>query len=211
MRLVAGRDLQGRRSRPRRNPARRTSRARRATMRSRASRNGRRSAWTCGAHQGEAAGMGGVPVLWPANAATRLQDQYVRRIRGSGPLRGARTQARERRGTREGHRQLAPQRQCRRHRRQALRRPHRREHPSRQGHAGDPARHAPDLRRREGLASATGPPSRSSAPSSRTASTVPLPGRRRLPLHEPGELRPGRACRRTSSATRRPTCRRRWR
>ena len=37
------------------------------------------------------------------------------------------------------------------HRRQALRRPDGAEHPSRQGHAGDPARPAPHQRRREGL------------------------------------------------------------
>ena len=38
---------------------------------------------------------------------------------------------------------------------------------------------------------------------------LPLPGRRRLPFHEHRELRPGHACRPTSSATRPPTCSRR--
>ena len=50
------------------------------------------------------------------------------------------------------------------------RRAHRRELPSRQGHADHPDRHAPHLRRGEDRRSATRPPSRSSAPSSRTAS-----------------------------------------
>ena len=45
----------------------------------------------------------------------------------------------------------------------------------------DPARHAPHLRRREGLRALGAPPSRSSAPSSRTASfTFLYPGRRGL-------------------------------
>ena len=39
---------------------------------------------------------------------------------------------------------------------------------------------------------------------------LPLRGRRGLPLHEPRDLRPGRGARRTSSATRRPTCRKAW-
>ena len=59
MRLVAGRDLQGGRvdldEVARLEPVADA----RATMRLRASRHGRRSAWTSGAHQGEACGHGG--------------------------------------------------------------------------------------------------------------------------------------------------------
>ena len=56
---------------------------------------------------------------------------------------------RSRNHSREGHRQLASQGQYRRDRRQALRHPDCGEHPSRQGHAGDPGRHAPPQRRGE--------------------------------------------------------------
>ena len=54
-----------------------------------------------------------------------------------------------RKNDRESHRQLAPQGQYRRARRQALCRPERRKLSSRQGHADHPGRHAPDQRRRK--------------------------------------------------------------
>ena len=65
------------------------------------------------------------------------------------------------------------------------------EHPPRQGHAGHPARHAPHLRRGEGLRAL--PHHRAGRARLRRGpgAHLPLPGRRGLPLHEPGDLRPG--------------------
>ena len=97
----------------------------------------------------------------------------------------------------EGHCQLAAQGQRRRSRRQALRRPDGAEHPSRQGHAGDPARPAPDQRRGEDLRAL--PHHRAGRAGLRriAGAQLPLRGRRGLPLHEPGQLRAGRGAPRT--------------
>ena len=72
MRLVAGRDLQRRRFdldevRARRNKPRTAAR-----MRLRAMRNGRRSAWTCGVHQGDASREGRGIGLRPGARTQRL-------------------------------------------------------------------------------------------------------------------------------------------
>ena len=162
----------GSRPRPRRSRAPRKTPRGRHDARARASRNGRRSAWTCGAHQGEASAIACPSARPRENAGEGAQDQYVAARDSSGrPQRAARPPARSRNIVRESHRQFAPQRQYRRGRRQALRRPHRGKLPSRQGHADHPDRHAPDQRRREDRSSATRPPTRSSAPMSRTANT----------------------------------------
>ena len=94
---------------------------------------------------------------------------------------------------RESHRQLASQGQYRRTRRQALRRSQRRKLPPRQGHPHHPDRHAPDQRRRKGGAALQDDRAGRTRPCGRPRASVPLPGRRRLPFHEYGELRPGHA------------------
>ena len=105
------------------------------------------------------------------NAGERGQDQYGAARNARAWFEALAPDAKQRNSTCEGHRQLASQGQCPGDRRQALRRAERRKLPSRQGHADHPGRHAPDQRRREDVSSATRPPSRSSAPMSRTAST----------------------------------------
>ncbi len=105
-----------------------------------AGRRGRR-----GCHQGERRQSQGVTLAGPRAA-----------IRGKGTATLASAHRRRRFRSRkehhgEGHCQLAAQGQRRRSRRQALRRADGAEHPSRQGHAGDPARPAPDQRRGEDL------------------------------------------------------------
>ena len=137
------------------------------TIALRASRNGRRSAWTCGAQKGEASAS-----TRPAFLAIALVIRVEYRLWCGAETGGRRPIRQTRCMKREGHRKLRAQGQCPRHRRQALHRAHRRELPSRQGHAHDADRHAPHLRRREDRRSATRPPSRSSAPMSRSASTA---------------------------------------
>ena len=114
------------------------------------------------------------PIRSRENAGEVGQDQYgAARNRRGGAL--APIQHQPRNITCESHRQLRPQGQYARDRRQALRRPDRRKLPSRQGHADHPDRHAPDQRRREDLAA--------------------------LQDHRAGRARPCRGSRRISSST----------
>ena len=91
-----------------------------AMMRLRASRNGRRSAWTSGAHQGEACR----PSVDSCPRARRKSLAVGLRIGMLRPEMHEAVAGRPSQGiqSRESHRQLAPQRQRRRHGRQALRR-----------------------------------------------------------------------------------------
>ena len=72
---------------------------------------------------------------------------------------------------------------------QALCRPERRKLLSRQGHADHPDRHAPHQRRRKDPAALQDHRAGRARHGRGTRISVPLPGRRRLPLHEHGKLR----------------------
>ncbi len=119
--------------------------------------------------------IGPRPTLYSAKSCGRLRPSPSSRIR-----------------PRESRRQLAPQRQCRRHRRQALCDPDRREHSPGQGHPGQPVRHAPHFRRREGVRALPHHRAARARLRRRARVRLPVPGRRGLSLHEPGKLRPGR-------------------
>ncbi len=90
---------------------------------------------------------------WRQNAGIDGQNQYVAaRNRPIGPADahvriGRRPEIQE--NSFESHRQFYSQGQHHRAGRPALRRPHRRKHPSRQGNSGQPDRNAPDRRWRE--------------------------------------------------------------
>ena len=141
------------RFRPRRNPARRRTAAKRRQCACAPKRNGRRSAWR--AQKGDDIGRrssAGCPGAVDAAkiAGEWSQDQYgaARHLGRTGFA--SRPLEQSRKTHRESHRQLAPQGQYRRTRRQALRRSQRRKLPPRQGHPDHPGRHAPDQRRRKG-------------------------------------------------------------
>ena len=91
--------------------------------------------------------------------------------------------------SREGHRQFDSQGQHHRAgRRPALRRAHRRKLPSRQGHPDDADRHAPPLRRREDHRSLQDDRAGRARLCRGSRLHLPVPGRRRLHLHEHRDL-----------------------
>ena len=93
---------------------------------------------------------------------------------------------------RESHRQFDSQGQYHRARRwPALCRSHSGKLPSRQGHANDPDRHAPDFGRREDDRPLQDDRAGRARLRRGPRIHLPLQGRRRLPFHEFGDLRPG--------------------
>ena len=193
--LVAGRGTAAPRSRPRRNRARRripaaprrcacapaeTAAGRRGRAGPRRARHGRSF------HRPALSALGSRENRWRMGARSVWCGPTL------GPPRHRRAAAAQSRKVhRESHRQLAPQGQYRRTRRQALRRPQRRKLPPRQGHPDHPDRHAPDQRRRKGGAALQDHRAGRTRLCGGPRAPVPLSGRRRLPFHEYGELRPG--------------------
>ena len=108
----------------------------------------------------------------------------------------------------ESHRQFYPQGQRHRARRQALRRSDRREHPSRQGHPGQPDRNAPNQRRREDFRALQDHRPGREGDHRGPQLQLPLRGRRRLSLHEYRQLRPGSGAEGRDRRRRALSCRR---
>ena len=107
----------------------------------------------------------------------------------------------------ESHRQFYSQGQRHRARRQALRGSDRREHPSRQGNAGQPDRNAPNQRRGEDLRALQDHRPGRKGDHRGPEFQLPLRGRRRLPLHEQRQLRSGPGARGRRRHAPRPICR----
>ena len=236
MGLIAGRNLQNRRSRPRQNPAPRTMPATALVMALARSQKrldvgvpGRRPPWRrCGLPAGFSVmrsicaekRLSGIksafrPFTSPRQPVKRwhrrgkismLQPETASPASGRS-MSGSVPGQNIRKNSFESHRQFYSQGQRHRARRQALRGSDRREHPSRQGNPGQPDRNAPNQRRGEDLRALQDHRPGREGDHRGPEFQLPLQGCRRLPLHEQRQLRSGPGARGHHRQRRAPTCR----